>query len=1115
MKRRKRYAAAFFALSLVIGALPFTGSTAEAEEGDPEIQNVARLQDPSIQSSRDNRIGEEQINADYDWLTFDVIRRNNTDPGNIVEYLSLPVEGPNGSEIFWSTSDSSAMLNSGVPLPDSTAEKTAVLTVRIVSGSAEREKQFELTVAPGTPDSRPLHILQIGDSNTEGARITQGMNEVLDEKYGDYGDGYITLARDYYGWGDRTPEDYSISYEGNWTQYDLGLEGANAYNAPFGIFVETWQQGAAITVEFVGSAVDIHYLSMSFSGTFGVTIDGVKETVRQANDDNLMVPKKAVFDDLEYGKHTMVLTNEDGGHINFYGADYRVDDAKIRKNISTWGNSGIRAYDFAEWLNPDLFKESLVELNPDVVAILLGTNDNGGGITADEVSGYLSTVVGNVQKALPDAEIWILSTFETVNPSDGLQTYWDTAFPETAKKMGVHYWDMGEWFGPYSTDLMQDSHHCNISYGYQLAQKMHEVITAGEDVIGRNIISAEENAAVQVKTGTAFEDLDLPRRVQVKLDDLQNTLTTADVEWSAEGYDKDSEGVYTLTGTLTDDNETRIYNPDNVTAQITVDVKDSYENEEDYGLELYYDFENIEGSTVHDKTGNYDGTIAGNVTAAEGINGGKALHFPNDRNTYVDIPVEVFENLRDVTVSAWVNMEEVSTWTTLLGVGSDIQNYFQLVASGIPSTGACGISAAIKDTKGKEYRTNSAAQDTPPIGQWCMVTYTQEGSEGRLYLNGELVAVSDTMRKTFADIAGAENATAHLGAPQVWPDPAVLGAVDEFMIYNYAFTEEEVKDAMDRQLNGEKHTPVFVEEKAATCTEEGNIAYWKCTDCGKYFSDEACTEELLPEDVVIEMTEHNYNDGICIVCGAEDPEYDPGEDPEDPVLDRIEVTSLPDKTEYKIGDTLDLAGMVVTAYYSNNESEEITGYTVEEFDSSAAGEVELTVRYEDKTAVFTVTVTEDTTEPGGEDPDQPGGEDPSQPGGEDPDQPGGEDPDQPGGEDPDQPGGEDPDQPGGEDPDQPGGEDPDQPGGEDPSQPGGEDPDQTDGDVQEPDTGSQGGQDTDNSGNDKTDNSNSGQTVSSPKTGDTAQPGIYMAIILACAGTVVFVLNRSKRSNGR
>ena len=164
---------------------------------------------------------------------------------------------------------------------------------------------------------------------------------------------------------------------------------------------------------------------------------------------------------------------------------------------------------------------------------------------------------------------------------------------------------------------------------------------------------------------------------------------------------------------------------------------------------------------------------------------------------------------------------------------------------------------------------------------------------------------------------------------------------------------------------------------------------------------------------------------------------EPGTEPEDPVLERIEVTTLPDTTEYKIGDTLDLTGMVVTAYYSNDESEEVTDYTVEGFDSSAAGPVELTVRYEDKTAVFTVTVTEDTTEPGGEDP-------------------------------------EDPDQPGGEDP-----EDPNQPGEEDPSDPG-----QTDGDVQDPDTGSQGGQDTDNSVNDKTDNSSSGQAVSSPKTGD-------------------------------
>ena len=32
--------------------------------------------------------------------------------------------------------------------------------------------------------------------------------------------------------------------------------------------------------------------------------------------------------------------------------------------------------------------------------------------------------------------------------------------------------------------------------------------------------------------------------------------------------------------------------------------------------------------------------------------------------------------------------------------------------------------------------------------------------------------------------------------------------------------------------------------KAATCTEDGNSAYWACHLCGKYFSDEAGTTEI-------------------------------------------------------------------------------------------------------------------------------------------------------------------------------------------------------------------------------------------------------------------------------
>ena len=44
--------------------------------------------------------------------------------------------------------------------------------------------------------------------------------------------------------------------------------------------------------------------------------------------------------------------------------------------------------------------------------------------------------------------------------------------------------------------------------------------------------------------------------------------------------------------------------------------------------------------------------------------------------------------------------------------------------------------------------------------------------------------------------------------------------------------------------------------KAATCTEDGNIAYWYCAECEKYFSNESGTAEIDRADTVLEKTGH-------------------------------------------------------------------------------------------------------------------------------------------------------------------------------------------------------------------------------------------------------------------
>ena len=108
------------------------------------------------------------------------------------------------------------------------------------------------------------------------------------------------------------------------------------------------------------------------------------------------------------------------------------------------------------------------------------------------------------------------------------------------------------------------------------------------------------------------------------------------------------------------------------------------------------------------------------------------------------------------------------------------------------------------------------------------------------------------------------------------------------------------------------HTPA----KVATCTEDGNIAYWYCDGCGKYFKDANATEEItlketiikatghteelvgakeatctedgytgdkictvcktvLEEGTVIPATGHHYVNGTCTECGEKDPDYRP------------------------------------------------------------------------------------------------------------------------------------------------------------------------------------------------------------------------------------------------
>ena len=71
------------------------------------------------------------------------------------------------------------------------------------------------------------------------------------------------------------------------------------------------------------------------------------------------------------------------------------------------------------------------------------------------------------------------------------------------------------------------------------------------------------------------------------------------------------------------------------------------------------------------------------------------------------------------------------------------------------------------------------------------------------------------------------------------------------------------------------HTLTHHAQKAATCTEAGNIEYWQCSVCNKLFSDEATTKEFTDAAIlVIPAKGHTFDsEGNCTVCHYKDFRY--------------------------------------------------------------------------------------------------------------------------------------------------------------------------------------------------------------------------------------------------
>lgn len=99
-----------------------------------------------------------------------------------------------------------------------------------------------------------------------------------------------------------------------------------------------------------------------------------------------------------------------------------------------------------------------------------------------------------------------------------------------------------------------------------------------------------------------------------------------------------------------------------------------------------------------------------------------------------------------------------------------------------------------------------------------------------------------------------------------------------------------------------KHTLVAVDKKEATCTENGNVEYWQCTSCDKYFSDSQGLNSILLSDTVINAKGHTSVIDPAVAATYDSTGLTEGTHCSDcgTVLVKQEVIPQLKKTEYSI-----------------------------------------------------------------------------------------------------------------------------------------------------------------------------------------------------------------------
>ncbi|HFE9907433.1 TPA: SGNH/GDSL hydrolase family protein [Acinetobacter baumannii] len=329
------------------------------------------------------------------------------------------------------------------------------------SASLRQWKAKVAKIKSGITDQ--LRVVLAGDSWAEHTTIATELKTILQTAYGESGSGWVNLGTER-----NMLDGITITYSSGWTVNDLdSTTAAFPYGCgPDGFTRTSTTAGSTITLANLIKGDQLAVFFGNTGGVFSYTINGVETNVTANSAKKVLISLNGA---------TSAVLKVISGTICFFGMHLRKTTGS-GVEFNKVGNGNSTGQDYLK-ISPASQAEVSSFLNPDVLIIILGTNDYRRGHSVANYQAGIMAMIDGFKSASPNCAVILVIPAKTnvSSPPIPLENFAEAAF-ELIYYRQTEVYNMFDDWGLYDLEnnngQWADTLHVSKSGAYRLSRKI-------------------------------------------------------------------------------------------------------------------------------------------------------------------------------------------------------------------------------------------------------------------------------------------------------------------------------------------------------------------------------------------------------------------------------------------------------------------------------------------------------------------------------------------------------------------------------------------------------------------------------------------------------------------